>query len=170
MSRINFQSFTGYVTSIEDFPMYPPDEQFGCYKFISVQNETGTIVNFIAGPDTYFLFQEKVQVGDRITGYYDGDAPAVLIYPPQYQALVIVKENPYSHVKVSYFDEQLVSSDGNLQLNINEDTQVQLTNGQYFTQNPARRNLIVVYGASTKSIPAQTTPYEIIVFCRETGS
>ena len=27
------------------------------------------------------------------------------------------------------------------------------------------RNLIVIYGATTKSIPAQTTPYKIIVMC-----
>ncbi|MCF3944975.1 hypothetical protein [Oceanobacillus alkalisoli] len=166
MSRINFQSFTGYVTSIEDFPMYPPNDNFGCYKFISVQNDAGAVVNFVAGPDTFFLYQEKIQVGDQITGYYDGDAPAILIYPPQYRALVIVKENPYSHVKVSYFNDQLISSDGTLQLNIGRDTQIQLTNGQDFKQSPAGRNLIVVYGATTKSIPAQTTPYEIIIFCR----
>ena len=166
MSRINFKSFTGRVTSVDDFPMYPPNDNFGCYKFISVQNDAGTVVNFVAGPDTFFLYQEKIKVGDQITGYYDGDAATILIYPPQYRALVIVKENPYSQVKVSYFNEQLISSDGSLQLNIGPDTQMQLTNGQDFKQNPARRNLIVVYGAATKSIPAQTTAYEIIIFCR----
>ena len=59
-----------------------------------------------------------VTVGDRVTGYYDGDAPTILIYPPQYQALVMVKENPYQNVKVDYFNSQLLSSDGQLQLNL----------------------------------------------------
>ena len=45
-----------------------------------------------------------VTVGDRVTGYYDGDAPTLLIYPPQYQALVMVKDNPNQNVKVDYFN------------------------------------------------------------------
>jgi 3-isopropylmalate dehydratase small subunit len=106
-----------------------------------------------------------VTVGDRVTGYYDGDAPALLIYPPQYQALVMVKENPNQNVKVDYFNNQLVSSDGRLRLNISPYTQKILTNGQLFSRNPANRDLIVIYGPSTKSIPAQTTPYKIIVLC-----
>lgn len=39
-------------------------------------------------------------------------------------------------------------------------------NDQSFTGNPANRNLIVIYGASTKSIPAQTIPYIVVVICQ----
>ena len=106
-----------------------------------------------------------VFVGDEVTGYYDGDAPVPLIYPPQYHALVMVKEHPYQNVKVDYFDEQLVSRDGKLKLNLSSYTSIVLRNGQVFTRNPANRNLIVIYGPTTRSIPAQTIPFQIVVWC-----
>ena len=52
-----------------------------------------------------------------------------------------------------------------LKLNITPYTNIVLGNGQAFSGNPGNRNLIVLYGATTKSIPAQTTPYKIIVMC-----
>lgn len=166
MPKINFHSFSGYITSISDYPE-SPTENDGCQKFITIQNNDGMIVNFIAAPTTYFLHNEKVRVGDFITGYIDGDRPVILIYPPQYQALVIFKESPFERVSVDYFDENLVSSNGMLQLNISPETPIHLTNGQTFNKNVAQRNLIVRYGPTTKSIPALTTPFEIIVYCRD---
>ncbi|MFV8829887.1 hypothetical protein [Alkalihalobacterium sp. APHAB7] len=162
---VNFKFFQGFVTSIHDFPIGVNDESEGCYKMISVEDGTGTLVNFVVSPTTYFVDQAIVSVGDRVTGYYDGDAPVPLIYPPQYASLVMVKETYYQNVKVDFFNSQLVSRDGQLKVNLSPYTQVLLTNGQPFTRNPANRNLIVIYGPSTKSIPAQTTPYRIIVWC-----
>lgn len=166
MSKINFQSFSGYVTQIDDFVTNESNEDNGCYKTFILANNAGMLVHFIISPDTYFVDRARVAVGDWITGYYDGDAPVPLIYPPRYRALIIVKENPYQQVKVDYFDQNLVSSDGLLILNISPVTSILLMNGQDFSNNLANRNLIVSYGPTTKSIPAQTTPYEIIVFCR----
>jgi hypothetical protein len=162
---INFQSFHGTVTMISDFMIGLNGEGEGCYTLISVDNGNGSSVNFVVSPTTYFVDHVMVTVGDRVTGYYDGNAPVPFIFPPQYRALVMVKDNPNQHVKVDYFNEQLVSSDGQLRLNISPNTPILLTNGQEFTRNPANRNLIVIYGPTTRSIPAQTTPYEIIVWC-----
>ncbi|PLR98663.1 hypothetical protein [Bacillus sp. T33-2] len=161
----NFYSFHGTVTMISDLFTGQNGEGEGCYKLISLENGLGAIVNFVVSPTTYFVDQVMVTVGDRVTGYYDGDAPALLIYPPQYQAIVMVKDSRNQNVKVDYFNSQLVSSDGRLQLNISPFTQLLLTNGQSFSRNPANRDLIVIYGPATKSIPAQTTPYRIIVLC-----
>lgn len=69
---------------------------------------------------------------------------------------------PGQNVKVDYFNEQLVISDGTLKLNITPFTQITLENGQAFTAN---HNLIIVYGPTTRSIPAITTPYRIIIMC-----
>ncbi|WP_404332278.1 hypothetical protein [Mesobacillus maritimus] len=159
----NFYSFQGTVTIINDFNIGQNGD--GCYKLITVENGMGTVVNFVVTPNTYFVDHAIVAVGDRITGYYDGDAPAPLIYPTQYRALIIVKDHPSQNVKVDFFNRQLVSKDGRLQLNLSSYTQILLTNGQPFSRNPANRDLIVIYGPSTKSIPAQTTPYRIIVLC-----
>lgn len=149
---------------ISDFFTNQNSEE-GCYKFITLENELGEIVNFVVSPTTYFVDNVMVSVGDRLTGYYDGDAPTLLIYPPQYEALVMVKDSPYQNVKVDYFNRQLESSDGQLRLNISPYTQIVLTNGQIFSRYPGNRDLIVIYGPTTRSIPAQTTPYRIIVLC-----
>lgn len=162
---VNFQSFHGTVTMISDFMTGQNGENEGCYTLMSVANRNGDIVNFVVSPTTYFVENAMVAVGDQVTGYYDGNAPAPLIFPPQYQALVIVKDSPYQNVKVDYFNSQLESSDGQLRLNISPYTQILLTNGQAFTRNPANRNLIVIYAPTTRSIPAQTTPIKIIVWC-----
>ena len=163
----NFYSFHGTITSITDFFTNQNDEKEGCTKFFTIENELGVILNFVVSPSTYIVDHVILAVGDRVTGYYDGDAPAILIYPPQFPAIVLVKDNPNWNVKVSYFNNQLVSSDGQLQLNLSPNTQILLTNGQLFSNYPGNRDLIVYYGPTTRSIPAQTTPYRIIVLCLE---
>ncbi|WP_432360951.1 hypothetical protein [Sporosarcina sp. UB5] len=161
----NFLSFTGRVMGIDDFPIVPNDPQAGCYKLFSLTDRNGSIVNFVVEPSTYFVEHVKVKVGDIVTGFYDADAPVPFIYPPQYRAIVMAKDNPNYFVKVSFFNSQLISSDGNLKLNVSRQTEIVLENGQAFNGNPANRDLIVNYGATTRSIPAQTTPYKIIVLC-----
>ena len=164
----NFYSFHGVITGITDFFTGQQDNREGCYKFFTIENEEGMIVNFVVSPSTYVVDQEMLAVGDVVTGYYDGDAPAILIYPPQYPALVIVKDDEDYSVKVSYFNNYLLSSDGQLQLNLSPNTQIALTNGQHFSRYPGNRDLIVIYRFTTRSIPAQTTPYRIIVLCNTT--
>lgn len=160
-----FLSFKGRVTSINDFPVSSNDEDAGCYKLMSVVNEEMETVNFVVSPNTYFVNYAMIGVGDIVTGFYDANAPVPMIYPPQYRAVVIAKYIPYVNVAVDYFDSQLVSSDNSLKLNIAPCTQILLQNNQPFTNDPGNRNLIVVYGPTTRSIPAQTVPYKIIVMC-----
>ncbi len=160
----NFQYFSGTIREITDF--WTGNEQTtGCYKFMSLQDEDGNIVNFIVTPTTYFVDHATMSAGDAAIGFYDADLPAVLIFPPQYQAVVMARASLYYNVKVDYFDADLVSGDGMLKLNLSPSTRILLENNQSFTGNPANRNLIVFYGASTRSIPAQTTPRTVIVMC-----
>ncbi|SES11372.1 hypothetical protein [Salipaludibacillus aurantiacus] len=164
---VDFGFFRGFVTSINDFLTGQNAENEGCFKLMTVEDGTGAIVNFVVAPETYVVDQEIIGVGDRVTGYYDRNAPVPLIFPPQYRALVMVKEIPGVNVKADFFKSQLVSSDGMLQVNLTPYTPILLANGQPFTGNPANRNLIIIYGPSTRSIPAQTVPYRIIVWCSE---
>lgn len=160
----NFQSFNGIITMMNDF-FVGTNHDGGCYKLVSVDNGQGLYVNFVVEPTTYFVDHVMVRIGDRITGFYDANVPVPLIYPPQYRAIVIAADSPYQQVKVDYFNEQLESSDGQLRLNISPNTPILLENGQQFTGDLTNRDLIVSYGATTKSIPAQTTPLQIIVMC-----
>ncbi|WIV13270.1 hypothetical protein [Proteiniborus sp. MB09-C3] len=161
---INWGSFYGVITNIYDTGS-GTEESIGCYKIMTVQASDKSIVNFVITPTTYFVDHAMMSIGDTVIGYYDLNAAVPLIYPPQLQAIVMAKLVSEYNVKVDYFDEQLISSDGTLKLNIAPSTQIILENGQSFTGNPANHDLIVLYGPTTRSIPAQTTPYKIIVIC-----
>lgn len=164
MRMANFGSFSGVVTAISDFST-GAGAPTGCYKLMSVQSTDGSIVNFVITPTTYFVDHVMVNPGDPVTGFYNANVPVPLIYPPQYQAVVMARATQNQNVKVDFFNSQLVSSDGTLKLNISPFTQIIQENGQAFTGSPANKNLIVLYGPVTMSIPAQTVPYRIIVLC-----
>ncbi|MBO1912075.1 hypothetical protein J4G37_45685, partial [Microvirga sp. 3-52] len=112
------------------------------------QKKCQSLVNFVIAPDTYFVDHRVVRVGDRVTGFYDIDVPVPMIYPPQYQAVVMAKDASGQNVDVDFFNYQLVNSAGDLRLNISRDTKILLENGQVFNRNPANRYLIVVFGAT----------------------
>lgn len=160
----NFQSFSGMVMMISDF-WVGTNNNGDCYKLVSVDKEQGLSVNFVVEPTTYFVDHFMMRIGDRITGFYDANVPVPLIYPPQYQAIVIAKDSPHQHVKVDYFNDSLESSDGELRLNVSTNTHILLENGQQFTGHITNKNLIVTYSSTTKSIPAQTTPSQIVILC-----
>lgn len=161
---VNFKSITGRITQIENFGT-PSSPQFGCTQMMSVTDRNGMVNNFILSPGTYFIDHAMVRRGDTVTAFYNADLPVPLIFPPQYQAVVVNVNSPYQSVKVDYFDSRLLSSDGTLMLNLARNSLVTLTNDQRFIGNPANHNLIVIYTASTRSIPAQTTPERVIVLC-----
>lgn len=155
--RSQYLSFSGIVTNISDF------NENGCSKLFEVQNSNQT-VNFVVNLNTYFVNNEKIYVGMQIIGFYDANVPVILIYPPQYQA-VVIGSTANQMVKVDKFDENLVSQDNTLKLNLSPATEIILTNGQDYTGSLENKDLIVVYTTSTRSIPAQTTPEQIIVMC-----
>ncbi len=159
-----FGSFSGVVTAISEFST-GAGAPTGCYKLMSVQSSDGSVVNFVIMPTTYFIDHVMINPGDPVTGFYNANAPVPLIYPPQYQAIVMARIIQNQNVKVDFFNSQLVSSDGTLRLNIGPFTQIIQENGQVFTGNPANKNLAVIYGTVTMSIPAQTAPFKIIVLC-----
>ena len=160
----NYVAFSGVVTEINDFSINDP-HQMGCYKTYSIDDGHGNVVNFIVAPTTYFLNQEIVSIGDTVTGFYGANEPAPLIFPPQFNALLMCKVPMGEFVTVEQFDPNLVNREGTLQLNVNPDTPIFLQNGQPFTGSLANRELLVVYSATTRSIPAQTTPSQIVVIC-----
>ena len=162
---INFLSITGTIATIEDFWINESQESLGCYKLMSLQDDDGNTTNFVVSPETYILNNEILLPGDRVTGYYEGNAPVPLIYPPQYRALVMHKAQSFPNIKVGYFNNQLISSDNQLKLNLAPSTLIIIRNGLLFSRNPGNHNLIVIYGPTTRSIPAQTSPYKIIVLC-----
>lgn len=161
---VNFRSFVGTIIRIDN-AWSENRLTAGCNQQFSVVNQNGDMVNFITSPETYFLNHRMLEVGDPVIGFYDANAPVPLIFPPQYRAIVMARVSRSQTVTVDYFNRQLINTDNSLKLNIGPSTTITLTNGQRFMGDPANKTLVVVYSASTRSIPAQTTPSEIVVLC-----
>lgn len=137
----------------------------GCVLFAMVEDMDGNTVNFMVTPATYVVEFETLSVGMTCTFWYSMDAPVPLIYPPQYNAVVAAREKNGRMVNVDYYNANLVNEDNTLQLNLSGSVDIRTTNNQYFQGSPANHELVVIYGNSTRSIPAQTMPMEIVVLC-----
>lgn len=114
---------------------------------------------FVITDETYLLGDYIPTVGDTVKGFYPSDTMMIMIYPPQYSlsALVKVEENKFT--KLDTFNEELVSKDNQLKLNLDET--VEIINGEI--ENLSNKDLLVEYDITTRSIPAQTTPIRVVV-------
>ncbi len=162
--RNSFGSVRG--TIVELVPMRMGNRRMDpCMLFATVEDMDGNIVNFMITPSTYVVDFTTLSVGMLCTFWYNADAPVPLIYPPQYNAVVVAQERNDRFVDVSFYNTSLVNAEQTLQLNIDGGVDIRTTNNQYYQGNPANHNLVVSYATSTRSIPAQTTPNRIVVLC-----
>lgn len=130
-------------------------------QLVTVTTANGDITRFVVSDETYLL--DELTAGSEIIAFYDANVPVILIYPPQYNAIAIAIADNGRTVKVDHFDENLISADGSLKLNITDETNIILKDGSPYDGDLTNQDLIVSYGPSTRSIPAQTTPEQIIV-------
>ncbi len=138
-----------------------------CTTVITLQAESQDQgpVHILLPSTAYVLGLHPFQVGDRATFFYESAAPMPLIYPPRYTAAAGAL-TPYGTTAVlEYFCEALVNDANTLQLTPAWNTPVTLPNGQTFAGNLGGNLLLATYTASTKSLPAQAMPEQIVVFC-----
>ncbi len=138
-----------------------------CILYFTVEDADGNIVTFMVTPQTYVLDWQTLKTGMECIFWYRTDAPAVLIYPPQYTAVVAAQARRDRNVDVSFYDAELVNEERTLQLKLDTSVELRTVGNQYFQGNPANHNLVVTYTTSTRSIPAQTTPGKVVVLCDE---
>ena len=107
----------------------------------------------------------ELKEGDKVVAYIFAKKPQKLIYPPQFNPdVVIVETKEAGFVEVDYFFENLTNTYDMLKLSIGENTELLNTKGEKVAaKDLTEKNLVVFYTASTKSIPAQTTPSKVIV-------
>jgi len=159
----NFGQITGEVTNIED-------NEWGLT--ITIVGENGT-TNFTSNEWSNTLFLGSAPaVGDTITGFHVMEMFMLSIYPPQHPASVIVNHDFYDEhglpfITVDRFYEhyegQLISADGQLVVNIGDDTNITLQDGEVFDGELEGRMLVVTYYITTRSLPPQALPEQIIV-------
>lgn len=162
---IEYTSTTGTIKEIR--PFYGQDGVTpveGKY-FVLIEDENGSQTNLIVDTDTVRMTENELKVGATITGYYKANQPMLMIYPPQiYADVIAVDLEAGETVVVNYFDENMVSADGSLKLNVDVTTKVTTSSGKEYRGIIGGNQLLAVrYGASTRSIPAQTSPIHIVV-------
>lgn len=159
-----YYSARGRVLQIND--LHTNEEAaYGCNKLLMIESDQGASFNFHVSPETYFIDPVKIKVGDYVIGFYAANAPALMVYPPQFCVTAMALDRDGRHIKVDRFDQNLVSADGQLKLLPAAGTDIILVNHQPFYGDIKNRNLIVEYTVTTRSIPAQTVPDKIIVLC-----
>ena len=135
-------------------------------------------INYVPTDDTLVfdaqgnkLSISDVKAGDLLTVYTGAYTPAPLIMPPQYQAEIIIIEDPEAESPVFTCadtfvadEEGLLTGLGNtLALNMSDEVEIVDRNGQPCEAELANMDLLVFYAESTKSVPAQTTPLKVVV-------
>lgn len=135
-----------------------------CRQMMSLRTDSG-IVNFRVDTDTLVIDSRQLLPGMRVAAFYDSTLPVPLIFPPQYAAKIVTVLDRNEQVMLNYFDGNLLSEDGALQLNLERNTNIRTTNGQNFTCRLGNQTLLVYYTVTTRSIPPQTTPRRVVVFC-----
>lgn len=136
-------------------------------KLVTVTDEKNGSNRFVISNDSLCITGgsiDKLNVGDNFVGFYDESLPVILIYPPQYAAVAYAVNFPDTkNIKIDVFNEDLTSPDHQLTLNVSEETEIVMKNGEPYTGELIGETLAVIYTFTTRSIPAQTTPEKIIV-------
>ncbi len=153
----------GLFTSVT--PLQSGNTSSYCTLLVYIRTRYQEDYQVLVSSSTFVLDQKPIQQGDTIIAFYDTTAPMPLIYPPQYQAVAVVFPQRGEYAMFDYFDRNLRNSDNSLVLNLSGSTAMQLPNGQYYMGVPGGQYLLVLYSATTRSIPAQTTPHRIVIFC-----
>lgn len=135
-----------------------------CSQMMSVRSSNG-IVNFVINPETLVVDSRQLRSGMKVAAFYDSSLPVPLIFPPQYRAQIVTVIGRNEQVMLNFFDRNLLAGDGSLRLNLGRNTIIKTVNGQNFNCSPGNRFLLVYYTITTASLPPQTTPRKIVVFC-----
>lgn len=128
--------------------------------------------------DAYYSIHDRLYIYDLTTGalfdpdnfendqeisvHYGINTPAALSFPFQINPDVILTgyTDESHNVTVDYFDEEGLSSDRMLKLNISETTEII---GHEEGSNLFGNNLIVLYSEEIQGTPSQATPEKVIV-------
>ena len=124
---------------------------------------------FVVNKDTLIFDNTGKEVelkkGDKVTAYNYTNKPMFLIYPPQYNPeVIIVETEAMSSVAVDLFNQDLISEEYSLKLNVSEETKFVTASGEKGkVADLAEQHLLVFYSITTMSIPAQTPPTKVVV-------
>lgn len=160
MKQSAFVQQTGKVTAVENF---------GEGKLFIVDHEDNLFHFYVDEKTLVFDNTGKkvdINVGDTISLSVYTNQPMIMIYPPRYTPpVVIVQTEEAGFVKVDQFDKDFLSFDGELKLNVSDETVIENVKGEKVAADELKNySAIVFYGPTTRSLPPQTAPTKIVVF------
>lgn len=159
MADISYIPVVGTVRGVRSMP------EDCCSKLVTIMTPEEE-VNFIVSPDTAVIDSTPLRIGMRVAAFYDPSAPAPLVYPPQYRAILVTRLERGENVMLSdFYGPDLISAQNTLQLNVDGSVRVTTVNGQRYNCSLENRQLLVYYSATTRSVPPQTTPRRLVVIC-----
>lgn len=161
MAYETFEKIEGMIQSI--------NRGDSCCSMMLSLISNSNIVNVVVSGDTTIIDNVRLRAGMRVAVFYDANLPVPAVYPPQYRAEIVTSLRRGQQAALGYFDENLVSADASLKLNIGPMTNVVTLNGQSYACSPENSELLVYYTNTTFSIPAMTTPQKIVVMCQYCG-
>ena len=163
----NYIEFNGKITNLE-----LKEDMVSILAENNLENSLDKLVAHIGGDvlildeETMdFISKEDLKEGMEVSIYYTKDTIMLMSYPPQLSPdLLIVRSDDVDlNIKIDKFDEDLISDDNSLKLNISEDVELINLEGEKIEQEDlVNKDLVVFYTISTRSIPAQTTPKKVI--------
>lgn len=152
----HYAAVSGTITAIDEY-----ESNGETYQLISIQGTDGPSTLSVS-KDTILTEGLTLAVGAKVVGFYEAGLPMIMIYPPQYRVVAIAAEQD-GFVHADIYNDELISQDGQLKLNIGDDTKVVDQNGAAYAGSLANEHLLVYYTVSTRSIPAQATPSKVVV-------
>lgn len=107
----------------------------------------------------------ELKEGLQFTAFVNKNKPMLAIYPPQYAPeVVVVETNDMGIAEIGTFDKDFVNKENTLKLNLSEESQITNLAGEKLAKEDIiGKEAIVFYGPATFSIPAQTSPFSIVV-------
>ena len=140
-----------------------PDDEIG---IVFTVDENTFIVD---SKDGNFMTADTLKNDMSITAILGKKTPMTMSLPPMTSPIgIVVGEENFT--STGYFDEQLTSEELMLQLNISEETKIVDMAGtkKVFTQDDVKNeDCVVLYGITTRSIPAQTNPVFVMILPKQ---
>ena len=146
----------------------------GEFATITIENEdmgmvftTSTATVVYDAKDGSIKTVKDLKEGMEITAVLPSNSIMTMSIPPMTPSAVgFVMNAEGTTVMTGKFNDELVNEDNTLKLNIAEDTSIVSITGTknvLTAEDIKGSDALVIYGASTKSIPAQTTPIKVVL-------
>ena len=124
----------------------------------------GETVLILGQENQNILLKSDIKLNAKVSAKYHKNTPMGLSYPGFLTPNVLVLKSDEGTVFVEHFDNELLSADNELKLNVSDETPIIDTKGMALTKEDLyNRDLVVFYNIMMPSLPAQTNPTKIIV-------